>query len=395
MVTVCYVLQPLPKQPSLQHTTLQRHVRAHRNVNIPRFHYPSGKTRSTWSTRRRQGKEVGVTGLPPEDFIPLVQDVVETHPGLTFLKEATEFHSRYVHTVIARIYYCVNRSWSGKITIPELRRSNLLSIIQLLEEEEDINQITQYFSYEHFYVIYCKFWELDRDHDLFIDKQDLTRHNDHALSSRIIDRIFCGCVTRGHKKQHEEKMSYTDFVWFLLSEEDKLHPTAIEYWFRCMDLDGDGYLSMYELEYFYDEQMHRMEAIGIETLPFQDCLCQMLDMVKPKIPGKISLSDMKRCKMTPIFFDTFFNLEKYLDHEQRDPFASQRDHDIDGQEMSDWDRYAAEEYELLVAEEGGNDQPDSLSFDEGNEEDLLSQHLDGALDDGQAELSDDSDECSI
>lgn len=35
------------------------------------------------------------------------------------------------------------------------------------------------------------------------------------------------------------------------------------------------------------------------------------------------------------------------------------------------------------------------SFDEGNEEDLLSQHLDGALDDGPAELSDDSDECSI
>lgn len=102
-------------------------------------------------------------------------------------------------------------------------------------------------------------------------------------------------------------------------------------------------------------------------------------MVKPKMQGKITLSDLKKCKMTPIFFDTFFNLEKYLDHEQRDPFASQRDHDIDGQEvnpqtkkqcdnkitvimfqMSDWDRYAAEEYELLVAEEGGNDQQDSM-----------------------------------
>lgn len=42
-----------------------------------------------------------------------------------------------------------------------------------------------------------------------------------------------------------------------------------------MDLDGDGYISMYELEYFYEEQMQRMEAIGIETLPFNDCLCQV------------------------------------------------------------------------------------------------------------------------
>lgn len=55
-----------------------------------------------------------------------------------------------------------------------------MEVIQLLEEEEDINQIMAYFSYEHFYVIYCKFWELDRDHDLYIDQQDLARHNDHG-----------------------------------------------------------------------------------------------------------------------------------------------------------------------------------------------------------------------
>ncbi|XP_029680700.1 serine/threonine-protein phosphatase 2A regulatory subunit B'' subunit beta-like isoform X2 [Formica exsecta] len=307
----------------------------------------------------------------PEDLIPLVQDVVETHPGLTFLKEATEFHSRYVHTVIARIFYCVNRSWSGKISLAELRRSNLLAVIAVLEHEEDINQVTAYFSYEHFYVIYCKFWELDRDHDLFIDKMDLTRHNDHALSARMIERIFSGAVTRGNRVKSgnnaqllEDKMSYTEFVWFLLSEEDKNHPTAIEYWFRCMDLDGDGYLSMYELEYFYEEQLRRMEAIGLETLPFEDCLCQMLDMIHPVTPGKISLSDLKKCKMTSIFFDTFFNLEKYLDHEQRDPFASTRDHDADGHELSDWDRFAAEEYELLVAEESGNEQPEQMLCDD-------------------------------
>lgn len=28
------------------------------------------------------------------------------------------------------------------------------------------------------------------------------------------------------------KMSYEDFVWFILSEEDKTTDTALEYWFR-------------------------------------------------------------------------------------------------------------------------------------------------------------------
>ena len=55
--------------------------------------------------------------------------------------------------------------------------------VALLEEEADINQLTEFFSYEHFYVIYCKFWELDTDHDLLIDAQDLARHNDHGERS--------------------------------------------------------------------------------------------------------------------------------------------------------------------------------------------------------------------
>uniref|UniRef100_A0A8C1SKS4 Protein phosphatase 2, regulatory subunit B'', alpha n=1 Tax=Cyprinus carpio TaxID=7962 RepID=A0A8C1SKS4_CYPCA len=313
----------------------------------------------------------GCNYLEQEDFIPLLQDIVDTHSGLTFLKDAPEFHSRYITTVIQRIFYTVNRSWTGKINMTELRRSNFLQTLALLEEEDDINQITDYFSYEHFYVIYCKFWELDADHDLFIDPKDLARYNDHASSSRIIERLFSGAVTRGNSVQREGRMSYAEFVWFLISEEDKKNPTSVEYWFRCMDMDGDGVLSMFELEFFYEEQCERMEGMGIEPLPFQDLLCQMLDLVKPECPGKITLRDLKRCRMAHIFYDTFFNLEKYLDHEQRDPFAVQKDLDSDGPEPSDWDKYAAEEYEILVAEETANEQLREGSFDDDYESDEL------------------------
>ncbi|XP_043730616.1 serine/threonine-protein phosphatase 2A regulatory subunit B'' subunit alpha isoform X1 [Cervus elaphus] len=304
------------------------------------------------------------SSLEQDDFIPLLQDVVDTHPGLTFLKDAPEFHSRYITTVIQRIFYTVNRSWSGKITATEIRKSNFLQTLALLEEEEDINQITDYFSYEHFYVIYCKFWELDSDHDLYISQADLSRYNDQASSNRIIERIFSGAVTRGKTVQKEGRMSYADFVWFLISEEDKRNPTSIEYWFRCMDVDGDGVLSMYELEYFYEEQCERMEAMGIEPLPFHDLLCQMLDLVKPASDGKITLRDLKRCRMAHIFYDTFFNLEKYLDHEQRDPFAVQKDVENESPEPSDWDRFAAEEYESLVAEESAQAQFQEGSFED-------------------------------
>ena len=42
-------------------------------------------------------------------------------------------------------------------------------------------------------------------------------------------------------------MGYEDFVWFILSEEDKASDTALEYWFRCVDLDCDGVLRASEM----------------------------------------------------------------------------------------------------------------------------------------------------
>ncbi|CAF1082393.1 unnamed protein product [Rotaria sordida] len=310
--------------------------------------------------------------LTVDDWDYFIQDIIDTHPGLKFLREAHEFHSRYIKTVVARIFYNCNRSWSTKLTIQELRRSNFLQTLDRLEEEDDINRIHDYFSYEHFYVIYCKFWDIDSDHDLLINRDDLAKHNNGTISNKIIDRIFSGAVSNSQNMK-EGKMSYYEFVWFLISEEDKCSPTSIEYWFRCMDIDGDGILSMYELDYFYQEQIHKMEIYGIEYMPFEDCICQMLDLIKPEEENKIRLKDLKRCKLTNIFFDTFINLEKYLANEQKDPFSNLKDPDTP--EVSDWVKYAEVEYDNLTHEDGANDDLDDENYDEdfedendGNEE---------------------------
>ncbi|XP_037652978.1 serine/threonine-protein phosphatase 2A regulatory subunit B'' subunit beta-like isoform X1 [Choloepus didactylus] len=263
------------------------------------------------------GRRLPTCASPQPSPLPLHPGRREHTPG----PGLPEGRSGVPLSVIQRIFYTVNRSWSGRITCTELRKSSFLQNVALLEEEADINQLTEFFSYEHFYVIYCKFWELDTDHDLFIDSKDLARHNDHAISTKMIDRIFSGAVTRGKRVQKEGKLSYADFVWFLISEEDKKTPTSIEYWFRCMDLDGDGTLSMYELEFFYEEQSRRLDSMAIEALPFEDCLCQMLDLVRPQSEGKITLQDLKKCKQANVFFDTFFNIEKYLDHEQKEQMS--------------------------------------------------------------------------
>jgi serine/threonine-protein phosphatase 2A regulatory subunit B'' len=152
-----------------------------------------------------------------------------------------------VETVIYRIFYHLDANDDGKITLREFKNTNFFDAMMEVDGEEDINKVRNYFSYEHFYVLYCKFWELDTDHDFFISKEDFSRYAGYTLSKKVVDRIFSQ-VPRKFKSTVDGKMSYEDFVWYILSEEDKQTNRAIEYWFRVLDLDDNGLIT-YVLAY--------------------------------------------------------------------------------------------------------------------------------------------------
>lgn len=217
-----------------------------------------------------------------DDFLPFIRALLDDHPGLEFLSSHAEFQEKYAVTVITRIFYCVNKCHSGRITSRQIRRSDLLEAFQQVDEEEDINRVTRYFSYEHFYVLYCRFWELDHDRDYRITREDLLKYGDHSLSHMIVDRIF-DAAPRPFEDENpnREFLSYEDFIYFMLSEEDKYNEVAVRYWFSCVDVDGDGKLNNMEMRSFYAVQLHRMQCMGHEIVPFEDMLCQMMDMIKP------------------------------------------------------------------------------------------------------------------
>ncbi|XVF32366.1 hypothetical protein REPUB_Repub17cG0075800 [Reevesia pubescens] len=297
-------------------------------------------------------KRPGCKHLTQVDFKPVLRELLATHPGLEFLRNTPEFQDRYAETVIYRIFYHINRSGNGRLTLRELKRGNLIAAMQHADEEEDINKVLRYFSYEHFYVIYCKFWELDTDHDFFIDRENLIRYGNHALTYRIVDRIFSQAA-RKFTSEVEGKMGYEDFVYFMLSEEDKSSEPSLEYWFKCIDLDGNGVLTLNEMQYFYEEQLHRMECMAQESVLFEDILCQIIDMIAPKREDCITLQDLKGCKLSGNVFNILFNLNKFVAFETRDPFLIRQERE--DPTLTEWDRFAHREYIKLSMEEDVED----------------------------------------
>lgn len=65
--------------------------------------------------------------------------------------------------------------------------------------------------------------------------------------------------------------------------------SSIEYWFRVLDIDGDGVLSLFELVYLYEEVLQRLQELHIDCLSVENTVCQILDMINPAEQGEACL----------------------------------------------------------------------------------------------------------
>ncbi|KAJ1553028.1 Serine/threonine-protein phosphatase 2A regulatory subunit B'' subunit beta, partial [Cladochytrium tenue] len=270
-------------------------------------------------------------------------------------------------------------SKSDIIDFEEFSRHPFAKGIKALQFEDDVNTSRELFSYKHFYVIYCKFWELDGDHDMVIEADDLFRYDRHALTPIVIDRVLNGSCRRLTLGPKARRLSYTDFVWFMLCVEDKRAPASVEYWFRCLDLDGDGMISLYEIESFYGPQFRRMVNYRVsEPWKLNDFICSLFDLVKPKHSAYITLSDLKKSRNTALFFDMIFDYKKYEMFVRRIEPSFREADEVWIEEggarikLEGWNKFAERAYEILAHEEsnsssgytGGYDAPDDLMEDD-------------------------------
>ncbi|KAJ3033163.1 Serine/threonine-protein phosphatase 2A regulatory subunit B'' subunit alpha [Rhizophlyctis rosea] len=307
--------------------------------------------------------------LRPRDFHPVIR-------GLEFLSSMPVFQEKYLETVVARIFYPRTRNYTTGMTLAEFRKTGFLDLIKNLETEDDINSTRDIFSYKHFYVIYCKFWELDTDHDMLIDLQALTTYDSNTMTSSILQRVIRGAGRPSTTGLGGGRMSYTDFVWFLMSAEDKMTPHAIEYWFRCLDVDGDGVLSLHEIAGFWEEQYGRLQEFRmVDPWRFGDFVCSLLDLIRPVDRTKITLSDLKRCGCASQFFDMLFDIRKYETHLRKvDPAFRETDEvwvtDKAGQrlKLEGWDKFAERAYEELAFEESQQQRSSSNHHHQNNTE---------------------------
>ena len=329
---------------------------------------------------------------------PLLDEIVSTHRGLRFLEDTPEFQEKYIRTCMSRIFYELDSSWSGQITLQMWQQSDISETLLALDNDADVNRITvgSYFSYEHFYVIYCKFWELDEDHDCVVHREEMLGYANHALTRRIVDRIFDSKPRPQGSSKHADLMTYEHFVFFYLAEKDKTSPVSQRYWFRLLDLDEDGVIDVQDMEYFFEEQQDRMDSLGHEIVLFEDMLCQITDMIRPRCEGRFSTKDLFRMpdpRRATVFFDVLFNLQSFLQFEQRDPFLERHQYGDQGPRLTPWEIYARDEYARLAREEEIRER-EGRSDGSSDDDELVDEDLRLELDDEDDDFEEEDEDVS-
>ncbi|VDN42657.1 unnamed protein product [Gongylonema pulchrum] len=122
-----------------------------------------------------------------------------------------------------------------------MNERNVLQAIKRLQTV-DISEELDFFSYEQFYVIYYKFHSLDTNNKKCLTPSDLSLYSNGELHY------------------------LPDF--------------SIEYWFRVMDLNGDGRISFDEMSIFYKEIIEYVIRADTEPIFFDDVVNMVMSIAQ-------------------------------------------------------------------------------------------------------------------
>ncbi|KAJ1549002.1 hypothetical protein HK405_011420, partial [Cladochytrium tenue] len=207
-------------------------------------------------------------------------------------------------TVIARLFYLNPSVGRTRMSLRHFRRLNLIDMLNEVEAAPSClgASMPAPFSYKDFYVIYCKFWELDRDRDMLLGPIDLEFYGRRALSRAAVARV----IECHGAKENSGHLGFKEFV-------NKTTDSALDYWFRVLDLDEDGALSLLELETFWEHQQHRLP----EHYRIEDFFSLALDLVRP---GRMALTlmDLRRSRLAAgLLLDMVLDSRRHVENLRR------------------------------------------------------------------------------
>lgn len=257
--------------------------------------------------------------LREQDLENYIFNLIPDLPPLRTLQE--NFYPFYVFTAVRKFMFFLDPRRTGRISIKDLVSSKILSeLLELrnqgwIEEENRRN----WFSGSNALRVYSQYLELDSDHNGMLCRDELRRYGMGTLTDAFVDRVFQECHT------YSGEMDYKTFLDFVLAMENKNTSHSIRYFFRLLDVEKNGKLSTFTINFFFRGVMARMAASGQDPVDAADVKDEIFDMVNPKDPDCITLKDLFACRVGHTVISMLTDVNGFWAYDNRENLLQQEE----------------------------------------------------------------------
>jgi len=231
----------------------------------------------------------------------------------------------YQRTVLLMFEFFLDSKRTGRYRIADILSSgfieNIFALQDLLDSYDESGRLPismgeSWFSPDRTQNVLTSFNNYDKSGKGYLTREDFIEREEGGFTSTFVDRLF-----QVHVKRHGKMMSPSEFITFEIAHDHMQHPSAIAYFFKVLDLKDSGYLTRFDLMYFYEDLRSSYDAyfMGGELMPcFDDYFDQLYDMAQPETWGRISLKDLLRCKQAHDFINCLINFFEFNRFETRE-----------------------------------------------------------------------------
>ncbi|AQK42209.1 Discordia 1 [Zea mays] len=271
--------------------------------------------------------------LQPHEMEAYIRGLI---PNLAQLRDMpTAFVQMYCRIAARKFFFFCDPHRRGKACIKKVLLSNCLQeLMELHQESEeevtDTEQAENWFSLTSAQRICDMFLALDKDTNGTLSKQELKEYADGTLTEIFIERVFDEHVRRSKVGGgNSREMDFESFLDFVLALENKDTPEGLTYLFRCLDLNGRGFLTTADIHTLFRDVHQKWIEGGNYELCIEDVRDEIWDMVKPADPLRISLSDLLSCKQGGTVASMLIDVRGFWAHDNRENLLQEEEEQVE------------------------------------------------------------------
>ena len=277
---------------------------------------------------------------------------IPTVPELAALQE--NFYPFYVFTAVRAFFFFLDPNHTGRVSLRELVGSRAFSewLAVLPSGHADLGpagaplpesiglaprprpRASNWFSSANALRVYSAYLQLDGDQNGMLSLDELTSYGGGQYTRAFAERLFDECHTyaSGATPPTEgggggcggtAEIDFKTYLDVVLASEYRASEPSLRFFFKLLDIHHRGFFGLSEISHFFGLVREQLVALGHEPIEIANVADEVLDMVLPAAQGRVTLNDLRRCRVGATVCSILFDANAFIAFDTREELQLQ------------------------------------------------------------------------